>query len=291
MSQDKSDTRLIAAVPAAGERPVGLRLTKTVRGRDDSLYLFMLPGTVPNPLKLSIHPTGEIQLKANDVGLITRLNKDTLIENLKSGALDDMVSRLLSPKLPREPGEGFLVPPGLIPQMQPKSDEPLKDVDFAVGEMLSGLTKVELDDLTELPLAIAWLREQGLLKPRGVLFLASATSDRPVVFINLLDRPAGGLPEKLPDGFPFPKSMQSVLDGLRQYGGLIFTMPDEPELREIAKVIGLDGLFDGLDRLSASLDQPEVESKLRSSLDGFVPAIAGPVKAISKAKPLQPLKE
>jgi hypothetical protein len=289
MPEDKSDMRIVAKPVDPGSPPVGLRLAKTVRGRDESLYMFMLPGVVPNPLKLSIHPTGEIHLAAKGAGIITRLDADKLIESLKSGSLDSTLSNLLTPNLPREPAEGFVVPPELMPEPGVKEGEPLKDVDLSVERLLEGMTKIDLDDLSRLPEAITWLRQQGRLPLKATILFASKSSDRPTVFVSLLDGPAVTLPEKVPDGLPFPKTLQALLDGLRNYGGLLLTMPDEAKLRNMAKVVGLGDLFEGLDRLSTSLDEPAVEAKLMERWKEIQPGIGGPARALSRAKPLRPL--
>ncbi|MCI4338741.1 MAG: hypothetical protein L3J68_00200 [Thermoplasmata archaeon] len=290
MVKDKSDFRIVANPPKDGSPPLGLRLTKTVRARDESLYVFMMPGLVPNPLKLSIHPTGDIHLEAKGVGRIARVDKETLIESLKSGTLDEPLARFLTPKLRREAAEGFLVPADLVPHTEVKTGEPLADADLSIGTLLESMTKVELDDTTQLSKAIGLLRADGRLPPKTMLMLTTEGSVRPIVFLSLLDAPLTSIPEKLPEGLPFPKTLQGVADGLRKYGGILFTMPDESELREISKVIGLGDLFDGINRLTASLDEPTVEAKVRATWSQIEPAFAAPARAIARAKPLRPLK-
>jgi hypothetical protein len=268
---------------------VGLRLTKTVRGRDESLYLFMLPGVVPNPLKLSIHPTGEIHLKAKRSGLIARLDRDVLIEKVKSGSLDAPLAKFLTPKLTQGAAEGFVIPPDLFPQPRVKAGEPLLDVDFSMERLLEGMTKIELDNLADLPKALALLRSKGQLPPRTMLLLATESSDRPVMFVSLLSGPMTNAPDTLPEGLPFPKTLRSVFDCLRSYGGLLLTMPDENELFELSKVIGLGGLFDAINRFATDLDEPAVAANVRTSVEGIVAGLSVPLRAVVRAKPLRPL--
>ena len=168
MPEDKSDTRIVAKGPDDGKPLEGLRITKTVRGKDASLYTFLLPGVDPDPLKLSIHPFGEIQLKSRGAGLIARLDKGVLIEGLKSGALDSTLGKFLTPRLAHERAEGFILRPDMFPISETKPDEPLQDVDMPLDAMLAGLTKIEIADTTELAKAIALLRQDGLLPPRTV---------------------------------------------------------------------------------------------------------------------------
>jgi hypothetical protein len=97
--KDKSDTRIVVKGPGDGKPPEGLRITKTVRGKDASLYTFLLPGVDRDPLKVSIHPLGKIQLKLRGTGMITRLYKGALIEGLESGALDSTSEKFLRPRL------------------------------------------------------------------------------------------------------------------------------------------------------------------------------------------------
>ena len=47
MPEDKSDFCMVAKAPVEGAPPVGLRVSKIVRGKDESLYTFLLPGLVP----------------------------------------------------------------------------------------------------------------------------------------------------------------------------------------------------------------------------------------------------
>jgi hypothetical protein len=288
--EDKSDTRIVVKGPGDGEPPDGLRITKTVRGNDASLYTFLLPGIDPDPLKLSIHPFGEIQLKSRGAGLITRLDKGVLIEGLKSGALDSTLGKLLTPRLAHERAEGFILRPDMFPVSESKPDEPLKDVDMPLDAMLAGLTKIEIADTTELAKAMAVLREDGMLPPRTMLLLATEGADKPIVFVSALEKPLEGESLVLPEGSPMPKMMQAVLDSLREYGGILFTMPDEADLREMASLIGLGGLFDGIQRYASRLDEPGIEANVLSVMEQILPVLAGPIRTMARAKPVQPLR-
>jgi hypothetical protein len=290
MPEDKSDMRLVANRPAEGSPPAGLRLLKTVRGNDESLYLLMMPGVTPDPLKLSIHPTGDIHLKARGVGLIARIDRDALFENLKSGTLDATLAKFLTPKLRHEVAEGVIVPPDVFPFPEIKPGEALKDVDFSMDRLAERMTKIELDDLSELPKAIGWLRSEGHLPVRAMLFLASKGSDRPVVFASLMDSVPKDLPERLPEGLPFPKSLQALFDRIRTYGGLLLVIPDEAELLEMARAVGLGDFVEGLNRLGASLGEPAVEAAVRATLEELVTGFQVPVEALVRARPIRPLK-
>jgi hypothetical protein len=289
VAEDKSDFRIVAKSPVAGLPPAGLRITKLVRGKDESMYTFLMPGVVPDPLKLSIHPTGEIQLKTRGVGLITRLNRDELVAGLKSGSLDAALAKFLAPNLEQDGAEGFVLLPDIIPTAIVQPGKPLEDHNLAVGEFFERMTKIQIDDSRELGRAIAVLRQDGLLPPKSAILLATDDSDSPIVFLSLLDAPLSAAPAKLPEGLPMPKTMQALLDSLRLYGGILFTMPDESDLREMARVVGLGDLFDGLARFAAALDQPEVETKVREAMESITEGLAGPMRAVARARPLRPL--
>jgi hypothetical protein len=291
MPEDKSDMRLVAKAPTEGSPPAGLRLMKTVRGRDESLYLLVMPGVVPNPLKLSIHPSGEIHLKAIGAEVIARVDRDQLFENLKSGVLDGPIAKFLNPKLPRVPADGFFVPPDVFDVPKVKAGEPLKDANVSMKRLFETMTKVELDKLSELPKAIQWLRAEGRLPQKGMLFLAPKGSDRPIVFVSLADAPWKHAPEKLPEGLPYPKTFQALLDGLREHGGLLLTMPDENDLRELARMVGLGDFLDGLDWLSKRLDEPSIRTNVSESMEQIVASFVGPLEAVVRGEPLRPLKQ
>lgn len=289
MPEDKSDFLLVGTIPLNGRKPVGLRVTKVVRGKDESLYTFLLPGTVPDPLKLSIHPTGEIQLKSKRAGLITRLDQEALFDGLASGELDVKIARFLAPKLDHEPGEGFVLSPDLVPTLRALPSEPLKDVEVPVDRLINGLTKVRIGDVSRLHEAIAILRKQNQLPPKATLQLVTESSDKPIVFLSLLERAIEGEPVPIPEGTPFPKTLQAFLDSLRVYGGIVFTMPDEGELRELAKTLGLGDLFDGLSRFAYALDDPDVEQRVRKTVKEIAVGFRGAADRVYQARPLRPL--
>jgi hypothetical protein len=289
--EDKSDFRLVAKAPAAGGPPVGLRISKVVRGKDDSIYTFLLPGVVPNPLKLSVHPSGEIQLKAKGAGLIARLNKDVLIDGLKSGALDAALAAFLTPKLRQERAEGFVLRPDLLATTGLEPTKPLEDHDLELGRLLEGMTKVEIDDTRDIGRAIEVLRNEGLLPCKAMLQLATEGSDRPILFLSLLEKPLTGPPATLPEGLPMPKTMQAFLDSIREYGGILFTMPDESDIQAIAEAVGLGDLLAGLRRFADALDLPEVDVKVRSAIEGVITGFESPIGAVARAEPVRPLQK
>jgi hypothetical protein len=231
--KEKSDLRLVAAAAKPGEEAATLRLTKTVRGGDDSTYTILLPGVVPDPLKISIHPNGEIQLKTRGAGLITRLNKEVLIGGLLSRSLDTIVARFLTPKLDGEPAEGFVLGSSpLLGLASRGAEEPLKDIDLSADSFLEGLTKVQIEGTSKLGEALSNLREYRLLPVKSVLLLVTESSEQPIVFLSLCDGPMGASrPDvQFPPEFPFPKSGLALMNSLAIFGGVLFTMPSESEL-------------------------------------------------------------
>jgi hypothetical protein len=292
MPEDKSDFRIVGEEVVGGVPPPALRVLKTVRGRDESLYTFLLPGVVPDPLKLSIHPTGEIQLKSRRAGLITRIDREKLLRGLQPGEFDRAFAKFLSPSLMHEAAEGFIAGPNAIPDSTPVLDQPLHDTNVTAGQLLAVLTKVQVDDISELPEVIAALREQGRLPSRATLHLVTRTSDKPIIFLSILDRPLEGVPDTfpIPEGFPFPRVFRALVDSLRLYGGLLFVMPDEADARELAKAAGMENLFDGLARFAEALDDPAVERDVGRVMGQIAVSFAGPIRRVVRAKPLRPLR-
>ena len=292
MPKEKSDFRLVADEAKEGEDPAALRLTKTVRGADESTYTFLLPGVVPDPLKLTIHPAGEIQLKSRKAGLITRLNKEVLIQRLLSGSLDDTLARFLTPRLNREAAEGFLLGSELLPLGGAGTSAPLRDVDLSIGRFLDSLTKLQIEDATKIDKAIVRLREDGLLPEKTMLHLVTETTEEPIVFFSVLDRPLGKLPADIPipNEFPFPKSFRALLNSLARYGGILFTMPSEAEIAEMAKVVGLGDLHAGLTRFVDALNEPDVGRHIGGVMGEIVEGLKGPIREVARAKPLRPLR-
>jgi hypothetical protein len=291
LPKEKSDVRLVAHESKQGAEPAALRLSKTVRGGDQSIYTLLLPGVVPDPLKLSIHPTGEIQLKTQKAGRVARLNMHDLIERLLSGSLDDILALLLSPRLEREAVEGVLFVAGLPALFAGSPDKPLRDIDLSVDKLTAGLTRIRINDATKLGEAMSRLREDGLLPEQAMLLLAPETSDMQIGFVSLLDRPLDPIPTQvpLPEGFPFPKSMRALFYSLAKYGGILFTMPSESEIQEMARVIGLGDFVTGLTRLEEALNEPGVEHKLGQVAREIVQGFTRPLRKVARAKPLRPL--
>jgi hypothetical protein len=288
--ENKSDFRLRTRRSTGGTPPLELRVSKTVRGSDDSVYTFFLPGMVPNPLKLSAHPFGEIQLKAKGAGLIARLDKDRLIAGLKSGAADSAISKFLNPKLPRARAEGMIMRANKILGPPVLPDAPLEDHDLDIERMLEAMIKVEIADVSKLGQAMSVLREDGLLPPRAMLLLEVDGSRAPIIFLSLLDEPLAGTPGELPVGFPLQKTIRALLDSLRDLGGIVFTQPSEAELLELAGTVGLGDLSGGLRRIADQLDSPDVEARVTELMHELVRSLAGSIDVISRAAPVRPLE-
>jgi hypothetical protein len=290
--KEKSDFRLVADKAVEGGQPAALRLSKTVRGGDESTYILLLPGVVPDPLKLSIHPSGDVHLQSREAGLITRLDKDTLMQSLLSGSLDDTLARFLTPQLDHEAAEGFVLGPDLLALGLGGADRPLADVNLSIGQLVDGLTKIRIEDMTEVRDAIARLREDGLLPERTLLQLVTERSEKPIAFLNLMGRPLGERPVSVPvpEGFPFPKSFRALLDSLARYGGVLFTLPSEDEIAEMAKVVGLGELLAGLNRFAEVLNTPRVEENVGRVLGEIVEGAEVPLRQVARSKPVRPLR-
>jgi hypothetical protein len=288
--EDKSDFRMVAKAPVEGTPPVGLRVSKIVRGKDESLYTFLLPGLVPDPLKLSVHPWGEIQLKSKAAGLIARLDKARLIEGLKSGELDAAAAKLLTPRLARERAEGFIMRPDMFQPSTVVQGQPLRDQNVSIEELLESMTKIQLDDTSQLPQAITMLREDGLLPTNAILQLVNESSEKSIVFLSVGPPLPDGPPVSLPEGFPLRKTLLALVESLRKYGGLVFTMPDESDLKRMAEALGLGDLLGGIQRFAEALDHPDSEAKIMSAFEEILPGLAGPIRTIARAKPVRPLR-
>lgn len=291
MPEDKSDFRLVGAIPPDGSKPVGLRITKVVRGSDESLYTLLLPGVVPDPLKLSVHPGGEIQLKSWRAGLIARVDQGTITKSFQSGELDMAIAKFLTPKLEHEPAEGFLIGSDLIAVSPSLQNEPLQDRDLSIDQVLASLRKVQIDDVARLPEALGILRHEGLLHPKTVLQLVTENSDKPIHFLSLLEEPVVGERVPIPEETPFRHTMLAMLDSLGTYGGIVFSMPDEGELRELAQIVGLGDIFEGISRFANALQEPDVERHVREVMDEIAAGFHGAVEKISQATTIEPLRK
>ena len=288
MPSNETEVRLVAE-GGAGNPPRGLRVAKTVKSEQSGSYLVPLPGMLPPGFHISLHPSGELHLKARDFGVIARVNLGELIGGLVSGDMDELLLQFVGEPEAGLRAKGVVVPRNVYPGLSKLGAGESGPVALSLAELAEAASFIEIDDTKDLAHDLEWLREQGELNPGGMKMLSVDGQRHEHVFMNLLGRGARTtVAVPLPQGTPFPKTVAAVLHQLSQYGGFFIRVPSEAEFAKVAERAGLGEFYRGLSEFVARLDEGENKGALESLIREFAAGAAPWAAKLVAHQPLAP---
>ncbi len=258
MPDKEQELRIVARKGAEGEMPPGLRILKTIKTPRNDTYLVVAPGLAPSGLHLSLHPSGEIHLKSKDKGVIAKVELKDIVGSFQSGAMDEVLSALLSSPAPGQRATGAVVRPERLPMLDPSSGRAIQAI--SVEDLAEMATPIEIDDTSHLAGHIDWLRQHGHLPVKGILTLELEASRDVVVFVNAYaNRPHIAEKIVLPRGVPMARTVHAVVDQLQIYGGFFVSIPNENSLAALAEKVGIGDFYRAFKGAIESIGEVDAE--------------------------------
>ncbi len=263
MSSEPRDLSIVLPPPTRGGKSAKLRILKSVAARDSGSYVVIMPGIGPPGLHISLHPSGEIHLRARDTGSLARADLARLRKAVADGTLDAIFSRLLSTPKARRSLSGVILPA----ELTAKFGEGQATTEIPMQEFLRSMKLVKLGDTRHLPKTLDWMRRSGHLRYRDTILLALDKPGGTLAFVDLqqgapLDLP----PVTIPAGIPFRRTLTATLAQLRDFGGIFVRFPEGKELDRIAEKVGLGGLTKALSRLHDAAKEAGWQTQMEKRL-------------------------
>jgi len=277
-----TDSKELSLVPRRGFP--GFRVMKVIRGSDSSTYLVPVPGLAPPSFKLSIHPSGEVHVKSRDAGLIAQGNLNRLPSALIDGTLDRLAASLLVRPMRQRALEGVIIPYHWLERLSQWS----LTEELRVDEFLASAQPLQLGDSRHLSANLSLLRRGGYLGPLDMVLLSDRRPDSTLSFINIGFTPDVELPpiHEL-RSLPLWRCLTLALGHVREYGGILVSIPEGRRLVRLADQLGLGDVARGFSTFDQLLDQPghraEIERRVRFLERDFV----GPLAALAPRRPLR----
>lgn len=276
MTPVEKEIIITAPKASAGDARLKLRVLKSITGMDSSTYLVPLPGVAPPGLKLSIHPFGDVHLKARDIGTVARANFSQLSRAIADGTFDKVYSSLFVTPKRRRSALAVVVPAEWSSLLTEWSGT----VEFPIEKVVRAIRPVRLGDTRHLATDLRLLREAGFLRPRDLMLFADDSPDTTLSFINLVSGDQFDIPPiSIPRGTPFRLTIGAVISHFRRYGGLFVRFPEGKRLDALAERLGLGRLSDGFERLATYAKETgwtaRMEDQLRLAGEVFDTSLKG----------------
>jgi len=286
----EQEITVVARASPEEQAPPGLRLLKRVTTSKADTYLVLLPGLAPAGLKIALHPsTGDLHIKARDLGTLGRVNLSTLAEAISSGALDGALAACITAPRPSRSASAILVQPDTLPGFGHGEHDGAANLEFDVERFLDAVVEVQFDDTSEMASHLTWLRLHGHLPVKGIIVFKNEEETGPTVFLNLVPREPHDLPLlSLPDETPMRRTIERALEQLRKFGGIFITFPPEEQLRELLDRAGLGQFYQGLKNSLESMDEDSMRNTLEEFMQQFREMAPALVKEFEARAPLRP---
>ena len=262
----------------------GLRVMKTIRGSDSSTYLVPVPGLAPPGFKLSIHPSGDIHVKSRDDGLIAQGNLNRLPTALTDGTLDRLAASLLVRPKRQRALEGVIVPYRWLRRLAEWSGTE----ELRIDEFLTSVQPLELGDSRHLGTNLSLLRGTGYLGPLDIVLLSDRRPESTLSFINVGFAPDIELPpfSELRT-LPLWRSLTLAFGHLREFGGILLSIPEGQRLVRIANQLGLGDVAKGFATFDQFLDQPGHRAEIENRIEYLQRDFVRPLSSLNPRRPLR----
>lgn len=262
----------------------GFRVMKSIRGSDSSTYIVPVPGLAPPGFKLSLHPSGEIHVKSRDAGLIAQGNLKRLPTALTDGTFDRLAASLLVRPMRQRSLQGVAVPYHWLKRLGEWSGME----ELRIDEFLTSVRPLELGDSRHLGPSLALLRSSGLLSPLDVVLLSDRRPESLLSFINV-----GFVPDiELPPfselrTLPLWRSLTLAFGHLREFGGILLSIPEGQRLVRIANQLGLGDVAKGFATFDQFLDQPGHRAEIENRIEYLQRDFVRPLASLNLRRPLR----